>query len=436
MNIIIRNFIILFLISSIYSCTQVIDTGNTSGSSSSGNNNGSGYSDPSKPSYTPPSSTGDTVNGGTTSTGSTTSTTKVDSLVITATSLTPCVSNNELISLSLSGKNIPTNVTYEWYFGDGNSIKPAPDTVTNVFKYPGSYTIIAKIDSGTKILGTCTQVIKVAGTASAVKASFSSSLIKTTASAITYAFSSYSTPSANISTIFWNFGDGYGDNTNYTYVQHPFTIQQNATTYPVSLIVNSKGGCADTLTKQIIIPGGGSTVVNPSSSFTYSSTSPCSPNTEVFTFTGTTTNVSSNAIYSWDLGDGNRRTGNPIVYSYASGGTYTVNMNVIAGGSQVAQSTQSIKAVGQDVTPTANIYYQPVTNTVNQFIFQSTSTVTNGKIVSDVWNFGDKITSVLSTSPHTFTQLTTPVTYTVQLTSKSDAGCTGTTYTQVTIPAK
>jgi PKD repeat protein len=337
--------------------------------------------------------------------------------------------------------NIPANATYEWYFGDGNSITSGPANVTNIYKMPGTYTVLAKVDSGGRAIASVSKAITLTGTAGAPVASFTSTLLNPTTLANNYAFNSTSTISAgSIKTFSWDFGDANVDNSNNTYVTHAYNQLATAQNYTVTLKVANSAGCANSKSQTITVAAGTPVVPVISGGFSDTSTSPCSPSSEQFTFTGTTTNVPAGAVYNWNFGDNTTGTGNPVTKVYASGNTYLVKMTIgtYSGTTftQLYSYQNNVTAYGQNVTPTASMTVTPVGSLGNSFTFQSTSTVTNGTIATNYWDFGDGSTTQLSSIQKTYTQDVVPRTYTVKLVSTSNAGCSAFVFQTVTIPAK
>jgi len=430
----------IILFSILFGCTRAVDLNNNStNSNSTGSNNG--YSDPSKPTYTPPNNTGDTSTKGSNSSSS--SNGKIDSISITATSLTPCATSNELMSFTFNGTNIPSNATYEWYFGDGESTPAGPSTITHTYKNAGTYTLLAKADSGNTILATCTKSIVIKGGVDAPIANFTTQLLNASTLANNFAFNSTSTiSSGTIKTYSWDFGDTKTDNTNNSYVTHIYDLQNSAQTYPVILKVTANNGCSNTKTVNVNVPASGS-VSNPTTNtgtITSTSTSPCSPSSETFTFTGSTTNVPTNAIYNWDFGDNQTGSGNPVQHQFSTLGTYVVKLTVATVGPQklnlVYTAQLSASAFGQNVTPVASMQVVPIGTVGNTFVFTSKSTIQNGSITNNVWDFGDNTSSTLNSTPKSYQQDIVPQTFTIKLTSTSNAGCKNTTLQSVTIPAK
>jgi len=247
-----RYFSILICFIIIFGCTKVINYSTTSSSSSgSGSSGGSsggsggGTSNPSNPSYTPP------VNGGI-DTGSS-STGVLDSLKLTATSLTPCASDSDVVEFKITAINIPAGVTYEWYFGDGNFTKSGRQTERNAYKKAGNYTITAKINLSGKTIAERTLGISTnAGNGSGLTPSFTTALLNPTVGN-SYSFNNTSTiKSGRIVKFLWDLGDGRKDS-NTTTVLHSYTQTNTNQSFSVKLTVTSDLGCTATATQNVSV---------------------------------------------------------------------------------------------------------------------------------------------------------------------------------------
>ena len=241
-------FISVLLILFVTACTQEIDnTGSTNITGSTGP--ATTTSDPSKPTYVPPTNTGDTSGGGTTSTGSSKAT---DSVTITDTVQNLCVDSNIIVNFTATTSRKIKNATYEWYFGDNSTpIISGPASVTNIYALAGTYTVLVKVDSGGSARMSNTIKINLVGAANTPVAAFTAVTTNPNAGSNIYAFNSKSTLS---SSYFWSFGDGGTLPTTSTYVTHPYQQQSSAKTYVVTLTAIGGGGCTGTATKIITIP--------------------------------------------------------------------------------------------------------------------------------------------------------------------------------------
>jgi len=229
-------------------------------------------------------------------------------------------------------------------------------------------------------------------------------------SPINVAITNQSTAAAG-DTYLWDFDNGTTSN-----LTNPLPIKYTATgtdsTYEISLIINSPGGCADTSTQQIIVHS------KPVVSFKASVNNACANDEVVFT------SESIAALsWKWYLGDGTISTDKLVKHKYTSAGTYTVKL-VVIGAFGCADS------VSQNVVVNAN----PVANYTASTICNTTPTsftdLSTGA-TSWSWNFGDATPIDNSSSPtHLFAKAGT---YDVKLLVTNALGCVDSSIQKVTV---
>ncbi|MDE3235570.1 MAG: PKD domain-containing protein [Bacteroidota bacterium] len=401
-------------------------TGSGSGSSSgsgSGSSSGTGANNPANPGATPlPPGSG----GGS---GSSSGKDSISSLNIIASSTSPCSANGELFTFKSQSVGAPSGAKYEWYFGDGKTWIGSDSVVTHSYQYAGTYSVVLNVSNSTKQLATVTQVIKAYGQNVVPTAEFYASTTNPNSGGNIFFFNSQSTaPQGSISQFAWDFGDGTTGS--QASVTHSFTQIPADQTFNVKLTVTgSAGGCQASVTHSVTVPAkyviGGS--------FSYTSTSPCAPSKETFTFTSNNTGVPSGASYSWDFGDGSSAIGKSVSYSYSYGNSYNVKLTISYNGQQLYTEQQLVTALGQNVTPQAsfiNQYTNPTT-----YSYNSTSTIPHGSITKYAWDFGDGTSATQpSVVNHVFPKSATAKTYTVTLTVTGNSGCSDHTSDSVTIP--
>jgi len=144
----------------------------------------------------------------------------------------------------------------------------------------------------------------------------------------------------------------------------------------------------------------------------------CSPLT--ITFTNTTTGVTGSAKYDWDFGNTNTASNtdkSAVAATYLAEGTFTVKLTVTNNGA-VKNTTQTI-----------TIYKKPIASfTLNKsggctplkVDFTSTSTSTDGFIISYNWDFGNGKVDSNSNTQNTYNSAGA---FAVQLVVKSSVGC-------------
>jgi len=369
---------------------------------------------------TPP---GGTSGSGGTSSGS------IGTITIAYTTTAPCAPSNEIFTFNVIAPGAPSGSTYEWFFGDGNS--GSGSSTTNTYNSAGSYTVLVKVKNNNQILGQSTMAVTAVGQGVTPVASFYAQQTNATTTGNYYTFNSTSSLAKGaITSYVWDYGDG--SNGTGSFSTHTYTQTSVAQTFTVKLTITSDAGCISTKSQTVNVPAG----YTITGGFTYTSTSPCKPSTEVFTFTGTTNGVPAGAIYTWDFGDGIGGTGNPINKSYTFPNSYNVTLTITLNNSQLYKVLQPVTSFGQDVTPTASISVQQSNASGSAWAFNSTSTVPHGTITSYAWDYGDGTTGANAFNIHTYTQTTTAKTYTVKLTATSNASCSASATTTVIVPAK
>ncbi len=447
------NLLIVIIVAlALSACSRYIDnTNSTATGSGTGIGSGTGGSNPSNPAPTPGQTPGTgitptppptnptipinptnptnpTVPGGSTGGGGTSSG-SIGAITIAYTSSAPCAPSNEVFTFTCNAVGAPAGSTYAWFFGDGNSATGNP--ITNTFNSSGSYTILVKVLNNGQILGTCSLAISAVGQGVTPTAQFYSQQPNPTTAPNYYTFNSTSSLlKGTINAYGWDYGDGTngtGSFSTHTYVQT--TSNQ---TYTVKLTIVSDAGCTATKTQTVTVAAG----YTISGGFTATSTNPCAPSKEVFTFTGPTAGVPAGAIYSWDFGDGGTATGNPVTKTYTFPNSYNVNLTITLNNAQLYKVLQSITSFGQDVTPVASISVQQSNAAGTAWAFNSTSSIPHGTITSFIWDYGDGTTGANAFNIKTYTQLSVAKTYTVKLTAISNANCSNTATTTVTVPAK
>ena len=220
-------------------------------------------------------------------------------------------------------------------------------------------------------------------------------------------------PDGSISSYAWNFGDG-NTGTGVT-PSHTYTA---AGTFAVTLTVTDDGGLTDTATSSANIGAGNAPPVADANG-PYNGTAG-----QQVSFDGSGSSDSDGTIvaYDWTFGDGGTGTGVSPVHTYASAGTYTVNLVVTDNGgatSAPSTSTANIVAAPQDPIADPNGPYTGIEGQPVAFNGSGSYDPDGGNITQYMWNFGDGNTGTGVTPSHTYANAGT---YTVTLTVIDDEG--------------
>jgi PKD repeat protein len=294
-----------------------------------------------------------------------------------------------------------TIVSYLWDFGEGPAGSGA--TPSHTYSTGGTYPVTLTVTDNSG--GTNTTAITNVTVVDPPPNVLPTAGFTFTTSNHTANFTSTSTDSdGTIVGYAWDFGDSTSSTS-----ASPSHLYSHAGTFPVTLTVTDNRGGTNTF-------GDSVTIVNvvPTASFT------STVNNLTANFTSTSTDVDGTIVtYDWDFGDGPHGSGATTSHVYPTGGTYPVTLTVTDNDGDVTSTT------GGSVTVTDPPPNNPPTAAfgssvaLRQASFTSTSTDSDGSIVSSSWDFGD-LTSGSGTAPqHTYAN---PGTYIVVLTVTDNVG--------------
>lgn len=261
---------------------------------------------------------------------------------------------------------------YSWDFGDATF-----SSLTNpTHSYPatGNYTVTL---TGTSLVTGCTASVSHIVT---VRVNPVATFVPNPLQGCEPLTVSFTNNSSNASFYAWDFGDG-----NTSLIFSPTHVYASAGTYTVSLVAQNTNGCTDTAYAVITV------FPKPVSTFVTSDNSFCSA-----PHTVNMINNSTGAIgYEWDFGNGQTSTLNNPSVTYATTGSYTIEL--------IATSLNGCKDTSNFVytiypTPVANFSVSP-TGCAGQNVF-FTSLDTNG--VTFLWDFGDGTTSTNENPVHVY----------------------------------
>jgi gliding motility-associated-like protein len=218
------------------------------------------------------------------------------------------------------------NATYAWDFSNGNSsIVQNPGAV---FKEEKAYTVTLTVRDGNV---TSSKTLQVTVYNKPV-ADFTLSTVKDCFPAAVTFTSTSTTPAGNISSYYWDFGDGSTQQGYSAGQLHTYNADQTAT---VSLTVTNNLGCNATVQKKDIIQ----ILPHLSATFTSDKKVLCLE-TDPVQFTNTSTGPGT-LSYLWDFGDGNTSTQKAPSYSFNKKGIYSVKLTVKNSHGCTATNTQT-----------------------------------------------------------------------------------------------
>lgn len=295
----------------------------------------------------------------------------------------------KLVSFTdLSSGNI---TSWNWEFGDGGTSTAA--NPSHEYTTPGTYTVALTV-SGPGGSDTKTRVNYIS-IYEEIIANFSAA---PTSGAAPLDVSFSDSSSGEISSWFWNFGDGGTSTQQYPGYQYP-----SPGIYTVTLAVSGPAGSdTKTRTNYIDVSSPGSTVAE----FTASPKSGPAPLTVSFTDLSSD-NVNS---WSWNFGDGGTSSQQNPVYTYSSPGTYPVSLSVTSTSGDDMETKVDYITVSDPAAITADFEGSPRSGEAPLTVFFTDNS--SGDIESWSWNFGDGGGSTQQNPSH---QYTSPGSYTVSL---------------------
>jgi gliding motility-associated-like protein len=273
--------------------------------------------------------------------------------------------------------------TWLWDFGDGTtSMLRNP---THTYAAYGTYNVSLTVTNGG-----CsnTKIIRVTLFTELADFTVVDDTICTSQTAV---FQSTGFNQANISTYFWDYGDGTsgfgGPNVSHTYALPDL--------YTVTLTITDTRGCPSPITKTNIVR-----VWGPTSNFSFTPLAGCKPLNVNFIDGSVTDGVHPVIKWEWNFGDGLSQTyNNPpfshiydtlgyfnarltVTDSYGCPNTFLNNVQVfVTKPKAIFSTTNSLTCVGKNV------------------LFANTST---GVTLTYVWDFGDGATSIAANPTHVY----------------------------------
>ena len=371
--------------------------------------------------HTYPTAGNYTVNLTVTGPGGTDSEVKTDYIAVTEAPVAPLAAftantTSGVVPLAVAFTDASTGtepLTYKWDFNNDGAIDSIDQDPAYTYSSVGTYTVNLTVtgpggtDSEVK-----TNYITVTPPAGAPTAAFSANTTSGVAPLIV-AFTDASTGTAPL-TYAWDLdNNGVIDSTS----QNPIANYSTPGTYTVNLTVtNDFGSDSEVKTNYITVTAA---PVAPIAGFSANTTSGFAPLTVAFTDASTGTGP---LTYQWDFTNNGTvdATTKNATHTYASAGTYTVNLTVTnAAGSDSEVKTNYITVTAAPVTPVA-AFSANTTSGVAPLTVAFTDTST-GAVTSWAWDFTNDGTVDATTKNATHTYASAG-TYTVNLTVTNAAG--------------
>ncbi|MEI6138735.1 MAG: PKD domain-containing protein [Mariniphaga sp.] len=263
---------------------------------------------------------------------------------------------------------------------------------------------------------------------------FSPSEIRCTGSPVTFTDRSYVPTgfTGSIKTWAWDFGDGtpvvsvdFPSNPNISH-----TFAGSATSFKVKLTVTATTGCTGFIENLV------SLIPSPIANFIYSNAL-CNNREISFTDLSSENGGGKLQSWSWNFGDplsgaSNTYTQQNATHSFTGAGSYTVSLTVSNPNGCSNTFAQTILVLNSNplakFTPSATMCEGEALNFNN-----GSTTPTGTTITTNLWNFGDNITSLVSSPSHTFA---TYGIFPVKLVVTNSNGCRDSVLQHITINPK
>jgi len=337
-------------------------------------------------------------------------------------SSTPACKDSQVQFNNLSSTLTGYIVTSEWNFGDGSpvlsvtTLAPVFHTYTNYATFPVSLTVTTN-DS-------CKRTIIIPIT-----------ILPNPLANFSYATSCAGSPvvfndlsqagSGGLAGWSWNFGDPPSGSNNISTLPSPTHSFTAPGTYQVALIVTNTGGCADTVTKPVIVHA------LPAVDFT---SSPGCVNDSTHFVSSTFVNAGAVVSRIWNFGDGFTSTEIDPYHIYAASTTYNVTLTVTD-----TAGCENTKSHFVTIVPPPTSLFQVSTQTCanNPIFFINQSSTSGGTIISYFYEFGDGTDTLILTPAtgnisHTYAVAGI---YTVILTVNTSLGCEDESTKTITVSA-
>jgi len=228
----------------------------------------------------------------------------------------------------------------------------------------------------------------------------------------------------NIVSYAWNFGDGSSGSG--PYIWHRFSA---AGTYTIALTVTDDDGSTASYSETLMM---GSVNNAPTALFTYDPANPLAGEWINLDASASVDVDGSIISYAWMFSDGTSDSGSSVWHRFTLSGTYSATVTVTDDDGATSTMTQSIVVGATNASPTASFTYDPMNPIAGSWVNfdASSSTDSDGTVVSYAWTFGDGTSDSGTSVWHRFTQNGT---FLVTLTVTDDDGASSSISQSVTV---
>ncbi len=177
----------------------------------------------------------------------------------------------------------------------------------------------------------------------------------------------------------------------------------------------------------------GSTLRPPTANLSLATVNPVAASPVAFDGSGSTDSDGQVTAYAWNFGDGTSGTGVAPLHSYASAGTYTVQLTVTDNQGLTASVQRQI-SIGGNFAPLAAFTRSTSSGQIPLIVAfdAADSTDQDGTIATYTWDFGDGSGAVGIAAQHTYSRTGT---FRASLQVTDDHGATGSQSTDITVNA-
>ena len=322
-----------------------------------------------------------------------------------------------------------TIMSYNWNFGDGNTVTGIDPS--HIFDIAGTYDVTLTIidDDGASDIETIQITVSDDLSNQLPTATFSANPLSGIAPlTVDFDASASSDPDGSITSYNWSFDDGSSDAS-----INPSHIFNSAGTYEITLTVIDDDNASDVEVIQITVSDSVSNQL-PTAAFTADPLSGIAPLTVNFDASTSTDADGTIMSYNWNFGDGNTVTGIDPSHIFDIAGTYDVTLTIIDddGASDIETIQITVSDDLSNQLPTATFSANPLSGIAPLTVDfdASASSDLDGSIISYNWNFGDGSNDTGINPSHPFD---TAGTYNVSLTVTDNSGNTDTESITITV---